>query len=258
MLICPICMKALQKNEKTYRCSENHCFDLAASGYVNLLLPKNHAGDNQEMVTARRNFLAKGYFQQLVTNLIDLLKMVADKKVVLDCGCGEGYFLDKCQAAFPDSLFYGLDISKHAIDKAAKRNKDICFIVANSANIPFADQSADVIINIFAPHFPEEFARVLKTDGYVLKVIPGPRHLLELKEALYEKVYLNDTDVYLPGFCLQETRTLTYQANIGEDLHNLLQMTPYFYRTPQSGLDKIASLKELEITFDFIISLYKK
>lgn len=258
MLICPICKNALQQKDKIFQCQNNHCFDLASSGYLNLLLLKSSSGDNREMVNARHAFLAKGYFERLVASIISLMASLDCMKRVLDCGCGEGYFLDKCKSAFPEADFFGLDISKYAIDKAARKRKDILHIVASAAKIPFSDESFDLVINIFAPHFLEEFARVLKPGGHILKVTPGPKHLLELKEVLYEKVYLNEIDTELPGYSLQNTSSLTYRTKISDDLHNLLKMTPYFYKTPARGLEKISTLKELEITFDFNISLYKK
>lgn len=38
LYICPVCRKPLQKGEKFYICSQNHSYDIASSGYVNLLL----------------------------------------------------------------------------------------------------------------------------------------------------------------------------------------------------------------------------
>ena len=63
-LICPVCGAPLQREEKICRCERRHCFDLARSGYVNLLPPspagKRH-GDDKRMVAARTAFLSRGY-----------------------------------------------------------------------------------------------------------------------------------------------------------------------------------------------------
>ena len=63
-LTCPVCSERLELFEKTYRCSNNHCFDKAKEGYVNLLTG-NHKdgsliGDNREMAQSRKAFLEKG------------------------------------------------------------------------------------------------------------------------------------------------------------------------------------------------------
>ena len=46
MLICPVCKKKLIKENKTFRCENNHSFDCAKQGYVNLSRKqtKNHGG----------------------------------------------------------------------------------------------------------------------------------------------------------------------------------------------------------------------
>ena len=44
--ICPVCGGALLKNEKTYSCGKGHSFDIAKSGYVNLL-PSSGKGKRQ-------------------------------------------------------------------------------------------------------------------------------------------------------------------------------------------------------------------
>ena len=37
ILICPVCKNELFFENKTAKCENNHCFDLAKEGYVNLL-----------------------------------------------------------------------------------------------------------------------------------------------------------------------------------------------------------------------------
>ena len=62
--ICPICALQLNKINNTYKCEKGHCFDLSASGYVNLLKPgkKNNAkaGDSKDMIRARTSFFESG------------------------------------------------------------------------------------------------------------------------------------------------------------------------------------------------------
>ena len=66
MLICPVCKEKLIKENKTFRCVNNHSFDCAKQGYVNLSRKqtKNH-GDNALMVKARTDFLEKDTFNKL-------------------------------------------------------------------------------------------------------------------------------------------------------------------------------------------------
>ena len=70
------------------------------------------------------------------------------------------------------------------------KNKISNYFVASAFRIPIASGETDCVTKIFAPDSPEEFSRILKPDGKLLEVIPGENHLLELKQKLYEKVYL--------------------------------------------------------------------
>ena len=62
---CPICAASMQHEEHSLHCLNGHCFDLAKSGYVNLLpVQQKHTkqpGDNLQMVRARRDFLQAGW-----------------------------------------------------------------------------------------------------------------------------------------------------------------------------------------------------
>ncbi len=98
---CPICHNQLKLTEKSYRCENGHCYDLAKSGYVNLLLSNKMnsktPGDNKLMVDTRNHFLNKGYYQPLLdalcNQMITLAKSRNQKSIVLaDAGCGEGYY----------------------------------------------------------------------------------------------------------------------------------------------------------------------
>ena len=57
MKICPVCKEKLARENKTYKCINNHCFDMAKQGYLNLLLSnQKHSktpGDDKEMASMR-------------------------------------------------------------------------------------------------------------------------------------------------------------------------------------------------------------
>jgi 23S rRNA (guanine745-N1)-methyltransferase len=187
-MICPVCGKQLNKVLNTYRCLNNHCFDVSKEGYVNLLLNSKHSGDNREMIRSRSLFLNKGYFEKLRQETIEVIKTLNIKNI-LDVGCGEGYY-DRGIKDQVNVDLIGLDISKDACIKASKTNKDILYVVASSNKIPFADNEIDLLLNIFAPHYEEEFTRVC--NKYILKVVPNKNHLIELKELLYENVQIKE------------------------------------------------------------------
>ncbi|MCI2284110.1 hypothetical protein L3081_12860 [Colwellia sp. MSW7] len=78
--LCPLCQQALILNDNTYRCINNHSFDRAKQGYVNLLpVQFKHSkapGDNKDMVNARRAFLDKGFYQPLVDKMFGAIPTI--------------------------------------------------------------------------------------------------------------------------------------------------------------------------------------
>ena len=189
MIICPNCKNKLNKINNTYKCCNNHSFDISKDSYLNLLLNKPKAGDNQKMIKSRKEFLEKGYFDPLVNQVITSINsLYLDKPNILDIGCADGYYTNLIAKHYPNTI--GMDISKEAIKFAARKYKERDFFVANGRDIPISNKSVDIILNIFAPHFISEYSRILKDEGSIIKVTPNSKHLFELKEILYDNVYL--------------------------------------------------------------------
>lgn len=262
MIICPNCKQPLTNHTKYYQCPNNHSFDVAKAGYLNLLLPKNNStnlhGDNKEMIIARKKFLDKGFFNPLSDKIYNLIKPLIDSNsTILDAGCANGYYAEKLTSICNKVI--GIDISKYAISKAAKQIPTGTFIVASLADIPIQNDSIDLIINIFAPHFENEFSRILKKHGFLVKVTPATNHLQELKNILYDNPYTKDDKIYdLETFALLKSFNLEYQMMVSnDDLWALLQMTPYYYKTANDDKVKLNSINNLSITAAFIISIYQ-
>lgn len=271
ILKCPVCGEALFAEDKIYKCGNNHTFDKGVSGYVNLL-PYIRAsvisGDSREMVLARRSFLSKGYYSalsdQINMQILSLIKNISSP-ALLDAGCGEGYYTSNLYIALSkstkDFTLAGIDISKDSVKYASKQNGNISFAVASIFHLPVMDESVDIITNIFSPCSNDEFNRVLKSDGYLITVIPGKRHLFGLKEVVYDVPYENDEEGYpLPDFELFN-QTVIHSIGVidkNEDINNLFLMTPYFWKSPIDGSNRLKKLDNLETEIEFIISVYKK
>lgn len=258
--ICPVCGGSLSVQNRSYVCSRNHCFDISAKGYVNLLMSgqsknKRH-GDDALMLRAREKFLAGGLYSPMRDAVASV---IPENSRVLDIGCGEGYYTDYiCRAG--NCAVTGIDISKEALILAHKRNPSLSLAVASVSSLPVADESADVLVNIFAPEKTDEFLRVLKKDGLFIKVVPLEKHLYELKAAIYEKPYENKVVRAAPdGFRMDEFRELKYAMSVGgEDLRNLFMMTPYYYKTGTADQQKLLGIEQMEITAEFGIAVMRK
>lgn len=263
---CPVCGQPLDAEQNPARCPAGHCYDRARSGYWNLLPPggkhSKQPGDNKEMIAARRQFLDLAHYLPLARLAAELaLEDLRSPAAVLDAGCGEGYYSQvlyrQAQAAGLDLLVAGADISKFAVNQAARRLPQGRWAVASLYRLPVAPGRFDRIFNLFAPHSPSQFARALAPGGRLLIAAPGPRHLWELKQFLYETPYPNPVeDLELPGFSLLARRRLTYPMELDRQALNLLfQMTPYFYKTPPHAKERLAQCPALTVAADFIITV---
>ncbi|SNY51790.1 23S rRNA m(1)G-745 methyltransferase [Arsukibacterium tuosuense] len=263
MYICPLCRQPLPLTGRQYRCASNHSFDLAKEGYVNLLpvQQKNSKdpGDNKLMIDARRAFLESAAYQPL-SDAVNKLVLQAAAATVLDLGCGEGYYSGRLQQASEQAIrLSGIDISKAAVKYAARHYPAIDFAVASAYQLPFADNSFDSIIRIYAPSDNSELQRVIKPQGRLISVNPGPNHLLEMKQAVYHEVKLHSDQIKdEPGFSHIQRQQLSYQLNISEpqQLDNLLQMVPLAWKfTSETRQAFIAATRTISI--DFLLDVYQ-
>ena len=265
---CPLCAKALTREEHRYICPDGHSFDRAAEGYTHLLpVNQKHSknpGDDKQMVAARCAFLDKGYYAPLRDALSDLsTRLLADipSPVLLDSGCGEGYYTAGIAAAVPHAQLAGIDISKFAVRRAAKRVKQAEFAVASAYHLPVPDNSIHLLTNIFSPLSVSEFSRILVPSGYFLYVVPSKRHLWQMKEVLYERTYENPAKqedykdfVWLQAVPLRYTVTL----DCPQDIMALFGMTPYAWKTPKAGVERLRALTTLATEIGFDIHIYQR
>ncbi|MGB4984652.1 MAG: methyltransferase domain-containing protein [Erysipelotrichaceae bacterium] len=257
MLKCPICNQILNKSEHNYHCQNNHQYDIAKSGYVNLLIKnKKQQGDNKLLTQARDNFLKSDNYLPLKNYIKETAEQLQPNFVV-DCGCNQGYYT---QALYNNNQVYAFDLSINAIKIAAKKDKNITYFCANIFDIPIIDNTIDLVTNIFIPLSIDETLRILKKEGYFIVVTPAKNHLIQMKELLYPQVYLNEEkEINHPNLKLINKHVLTYNRTLNNsDLNNLFKMTPYYYKTSYENKDKLLNIPNLEITFSFCIQLYQK
>lgn len=253
-ILCPVCKHKLIKMEKSYRCDNNHNFDIAKQGYVNLNLHNSqNTGDNSEMINARKDFLNKGYYSFLLNKINELLD-VDDK--LIDLACGEGYYTSKfiCK----DKI--GIDLSKQGLKIASKNDTNTLYLLNSIFHNPIEDKCADKIITIFAPIAKEEIVRMLKDDGEFILVRPDEKHLYELKKAIYDNPYLNEIeDVNIDKLTLKKEYKISNVFTLNNvDINNLFMMTPYYNTTSLQDKNKLKNIDNLQINFAFIIDVYKK
>jgi 23S rRNA (guanine745-N1)-methyltransferase len=285
-LVCPVCETHLAQIGRTLKCPQAHSFDIAREGYVNLLLAGRKRpkilGDTKDMLRARRNFLAQGFYDPLSDAINQRVRAhLANRRpsdtpfptCVADVGCGEGYYLGKLKHHLDHQLgrdnicYFGIDVSKEAARLAAKRYKEARFVVANvNRKVLFSNDSVQVLMNIFAPRNAAEFDRVIAQDGLLLIVIPSPRHLANLRSELgllplgvEPDKQQHVVEQFTKTFKQTGEHTVTYEMYLdNKELFSLIQMTPNYWHISGETWDKIKTIESVQTEVSFIILEFSK
>lgn len=265
---CPICAGNLVFSvaDKQLKCINSHVFDQARQGYFNLLpvqqKKSRNPGDSKEMIAARHDFLSAGYYLPLAKHIAETIgEQVSDRPyTVLDLGCGEGYYARQIKQQLPAVTLYGIDISKPAIIKASQLDKGSFYSVASSDKLPLVDHSIDLVLKVYAPANDAELRRVVKNKGLLLTIMPGPRHLWQMREIIYDTVREHDTkDTRFEGFDRVDSHSVDFAITPTTSQRiALLQMTPFAWKASEQARQKIRNAEEMAIELDFVINVYQK
>ncbi len=258
---CPICKRKLKMVGNSLLCSNKHCFDISKLGYVNFALNQKQSKHySRTSFESRMDILEKGYYSHILTEITHILSKLENITTILDVGCGEGYYSRKIKELFQADIV-AFDISKDAISLASKRDgsKSIKWFVGDLENMPIRDHSVDCILDIFTPANYLEFNRVLTDSGYIVKVIPGNKHLMEFrniaKEHLKNQEYSNENVINL----FKKQYSVIYQKRVSEsyempleDIKIFADMTPLLFHVDKTEID-FKKLKTLTIDAEIFV-----
>lgn len=218
VLLCPVrnCRSPLVHEERRVVCERGHSFDIARSGYINLLQPQDRRsaqpGDSTAAVAARRRLHDRGVTKPLLDAIAETLAP-SSSDIVLDAGCGDGFYLGTLARQIGFSG-HGVDISVPAIEAAARRYPACEWIVANADRfVPYAERSFSALLSITARMNPGEFRRVLREDGRLLVGLPAPGDLIELRGAGRDRA-ARTIETFAPDFTLTGQRRVTTSADL--------------------------------------------
>lgn len=218
-LICTVrgCGQPLTREAQRVTCPRGHSFDIARSGYINLLQPQDkkskEPGDSASMVQARRRLHDRGITRPLYDAIATLLQAERSEASIVDVGCGDGYYLGTL-ASETGCRACGIDLSIPAIDAAARRYPHCEWIVANADRlIPYADASFTRVMSITGRQHAPELRRVLAPEGRLLIAIPAPDDLIELRGAGRDRTARTIAEC-APHFRLIDQRRATTHADL--------------------------------------------
>lgn len=260
---CPHCYGSVKVIDfRSLVCENNHTFDFAKQGYINLLTHSIKSQYDKELFDARQKIIMESnLYNPLHEVICESIKEHLDISrypfMIADLGCGEGSHLQRILQQCGNSTItgVGLDISKEGILLAAKKYDNPLWIVGDLAKSPLMDKSYHVILNILSPSNYKEFKRISVPNGLIIKVVPRSNYLKELRNAFYEdkKEYRNDEIVSLfkKHFELLNIVSLSYEKNLNkEELNNLVRMTPLAWSADKGQMERFLSQDSAKITVD--------
>ncbi len=254
MLLCPVrnCHLALEREERRLFCPRGHSFDLARSGYVNLLQPQDRRskqpGDTRAAVQARRRLHDRGVTEPFLDAGAEIVS-ASPSDIVLDAGCGDGFYLGTLAHRIGFDA-HGIDISVPAIDSAAKHYRECEWVVANADRfVPYADRSFSIVLSITARMNAGEFRRVLRDDGRLLVAVPAPEDLIELRGVARDRT-ARTIETFSRDFTLADRRCVTTTAVLDQAAVQDLLLS--IYRPMRS---EPAEAMRVTFSLDFLLFL---
>lgn len=254
-MCCPRCQNVFALESNSLVCSQRHCFDLSRKGYVNLAPSHDQEAEKYgaELFESRRLVFEHGFYEPVAQAIASHLP--SDRPILLlDAGCGEGYYARFLSERFPLAEILGVDLSRDAITAAARTQSRVNWLVADLKHLPLQTGSTDVLLDVLTPADYQEFGRVLAKNGWLIKVIPGRDYLSEVRKAVapwlrsgadYDNTrvldHLKENVSILSEEEVRITRALT-----PEESHAFLRMTPMTFSVPQEVLSTLA-LSEITI-----------
>jgi 23S rRNA (guanine745-N1)-methyltransferase len=252
------CGLALDRRDRALVCPRGHTYDVARSGYVNLLQPQDRrslaSGDSKAAVEARARLLAAGVGRSIVDAFVERAAAVelGTQPLVVDLGSGSGDVLAGLMRLRPITGI-GIDLSTAAADHAARRYPELTWVVANAdRRLPLGDNTVALVLSFHARRSPTECIRVLARDGLLLIAIPAQDDLIELRAlVLGHRIARDRGDVLLaehtPLFRLIERATVRERRAL--DRNALLALLRGTYRGARlSAAARVQTLASMEVT----------
>ena len=246
LLVCPLCRGPLELDASSARCPAGHSFDVARQGYLNLLggpQPKN--ADTAPMLESRTRVLS-GLYGDVVALVARAVASVG-ARVVVDAGAGTGQYVAAVLDALPDAVGIATDVSVAAARRAAGAHPRLASVAADTwKGLPVADGVADILLCVFAPRNPADFARVLAPTGHLVVVTPEPDHLRSLRAAYGlldldpdKDVRLEQSLVGLFQLATSDRLTKPVQAS-AEEVADVIAMGPNaFHSAPATNSERL-------------------
>ncbi len=254
-MVCPVCGEALERSGDSLVCGKGHTLNVNRKGYLNLLSRKMDSFYDETLFEARERVYMSGLYRPVLETIMRDIPQGARR--ILDCGCGEGWYLTELLGSRPELMGAGVDLSVPAITRAAHRGRGV-FMVCDIKHLPFGSAVFDVVLDILTPADYAAFARVLKPDGVLVKVYPGREYLREIREKrgmpLYEE---GSVEAWLQEHTRQcRVERVTCRQRLDAAVwKDLVYMTPLNQDLSDQDKERLAQDASPEVTLDLNVAV---
>ena len=268
LFLCPKCQSEfVEVRGNSMVCFNKHQYDLSKKGTIHF--PNHHLESDydREMLLSRRKMIQNELYAPLENKLITYINQFTGNTTIVDMGCGEGSFVDRLsQKSLGATTWTGFDLSKDGVHLASDFSEKAFFFIGDVTQMPFQNDSIDILLNIFSPSHYEEMSRVLNKEGLIIKVIPESGYLKEMREIFYqdniEKQSYSNENVYEKfkkdvDLISEERLTYTFPV-IHKDYEDVLKMSPIHWGATSEAKAYAKKHPFKELTIDVKILVGKK
>lgn len=126
-----------------------------------------------------------------------LLAAGGEKAQLLDIGCGPGKYTEMLATGYYKIV--GLDLSANSISYGQKHHNapNLEFVLGDSKELPFDDETFDVVASRLSPHSLSEMMRVLRPGGQAFAMRVGETDALALRKLFGQKDLVKKMEGYV-------------------------------------------------------------
>lgn len=133
-----------------------------------------------------------GYWTPVAEKIIQIYQLDNDSKI-LDIGCGKGYLLLEIKKLLPEITFFGIDISKYAIENSHTEVSSN-LLVGTATKLPWDNNVFDLAFsintfhNLYAFELEQAFTEITRVSNQQYICVESYRNELEKMNLLYWQV----------------------------------------------------------------------
>lgn len=134
-------------------------------------------------------------------------------EVILDAGCGTGYFSGLLQQRYPDAKVIAMDIAYPMLEYVSRQEINVTLICADAEVLPLKNQSVDLVFaNMTLPwcdnveNLWREWRRILRPNGLLVFTGLGPDTLRVWRETFKEDIQPRLSDMHNLGDALTRAK----------------------------------------------------